>query len=282
MSSSVDSAMSSSVDSAMSSSVDSAMIGRFAKALEEATSTLFITGAGISADSGLPTYRGVGGIYEGAGTEDGVPIEVALSGPMFDSRPELTWKYISEIERACQGATPNAAHEVIARYQRSRSRAWVLTQNVDGFHGRAGSQALIEIHGTLSRIRCTDCPWCKHVQSFADLGLDLGTAGQPKAPRCPDCGAVVRPDVVLFEEMLPQAAVGMLEEQLALGFDVVVSVGTSSAFPYIVQPVLDAKAQGKFTIEINPARTELSGLVDLYIPARALPTFVALAHRMSL
>lgn len=262
--------------------MDSDQIERLAEALEGAASALFITGAGISADSGLPTYRGVGGLYDGVGTEDGIPIEVALSGPMFQAQPELTWKYISQIEAACRGAKPNRAHEVIAQYQFSRPRAWVLTQNVDGFHGSAGSKALIEIHGNIRNIHCTGCEWSKTVENYAELGLEVDPDAPLRAPTCGECGAVVRPNVVLFGEMLPVGAVQTLQAQLALGFDVVVSIGTSSGFPYIQQPVMAAKAEGKFTAEINPARTELSELVDLYVPQRALPTFAALAQKMGL
>ncbi len=263
----------------MSPVIDNDKIEQLADALEHAASVLFITGAGISADSGLPTYRGVGGLYDGVGTEDGMPIEVALSGSTFEAQPELTWKYITQVEAACRGAKPNRAHEVIAQYQFSRPRAWVLTQNVDGFHGLAGSKALMEIHGNLRNLHCTQCGWSQVVENYRDLGLKTG---ELRAPVCCKCGGVIRPNVVLFGEMLPIAVVEALQAQLALGFDVVVSIGTSSGFPYIQQPVMAAKEDGRFTVEINPAKTELSDLVDLYIPQRALPTFEALAQKMGL
>src|SRR3954464_4114235 len=99
----------------------------------------FITGAGLSADSGLPTYRGVGGLYgDDRPTRHGYAIEEVLSGPMMRRRPEVTWEYLIELERACRGASPNRAHEVIAAMEGHFAAVWTLTQNVDGLHRRAG------------------------------------------------------------------------------------------------------------------------------------------------
>ena len=108
-----------------------AEIDEIAGRLKDCSSILFVTGAGISADSGLPTYRGIGGLYEQDGTEDGIPIEAALSGAMFQRDPALTWKYIHQIESACREAGPNRAHEAIAELERRFDRVWTLTQNVD-------------------------------------------------------------------------------------------------------------------------------------------------------
>lgn len=225
-----------------------------ARILAGARSVLFVTGAGISADSGLPTYRGVGGLYEEEATEEGLPIEVLLSGPTFARRPATTWKYLGAIERACRGARPNRAHEVIAALERERPRVVVLTQNVDGLHRAAGSREVIEIHGDVHELRCTRCRWEAHVPSYE--GLDL-------PPLCPACGGLVRPAVVLFGEMLPLDAVARLEEELRRGFDAVFSVGTTSVFPYIAAPVRMARAWGAGSVEVNPCETEVSGAVDV-------------------
>jgi len=250
-----------------------AAIEQLADMVRRAERALFITGAGISADSGLPTYRGVGGLYDDAATDEGVPIEVALSGPMFRAQPAVTWKYIHQIETACRGAGPNPAHDVIAALQTTMPGLWVLTQNVDGFHHRAGSPRVIPIHGDVHALSCTACGWQQRVPDYATLG---------PLPRCPQCEAVVRPDVVLFGEMLPSAHVDALHQQSSLGFDLVVSIGTTSAFPYIAAPVLNAAAQGADTVEINPGRTEVSDFVRLKIAARARPTFEALADVLEL
>ncbi|MCQ4311865.1 NAD-dependent deacylase [Pseudomonas stutzeri] len=234
---------------------------RIAKALRQAERILIITGAGLSADSGLPTYRGVGGLYNGH-TEDGLPIEVALSGPMLRRNPALCWKYLAEIGRACLCAEPNAGHTAIAELQRHKPGCWVLTQNVDGYHLAAGSppQRLIEIHGTIAPLYCMTCG-----EQSDQLSCNLG---RPLPPRCA-CGGVLRPPVVLFEEMLPEAALGRLQTEMAEGFDAVVAVGTSASFAYIVEPILRTRHNGGFTAQIDPVASELSLLVDVHLAAGA-------------
>lgn len=244
-----------------------------AQALHPGASALFITGAGVSADSGLPTYRGVGGLYEGKDTDDGVPIERALSGPMFRARPALTWRYIHQIEAACRGAAPNAAHRAIAALESHLARCWVLTQNVDGLHATAGSKNLVQIHGTVHRLSCTACAWRDTVTDYAHL---------PPLPTCPDCGAVIRPDVVLFEEALPAAAVRTYETELGRPFDVVVSIGTTAVFPYIAQPMWLARRQGALTVEVNPGRSQVSAAAKLRLEMGAAAAFSALAARLGL
>ncbi|NVB41217.1 NAD-dependent deacylase [Pseudenhygromyxa sp. WMMC2535] len=225
--------------------------------LADASNLLFVTGAGISADSGLPTYRGVSGLYEDEDAEDGLPIEVCLSGQVFRSQPALTWKHIRHIEAACRGAEPNAGHLAIATLERRLERVWVLTQNVDGLHAAAGSRNVIAIHGDVHELRCTACAWRAHVDDYSQL--------DPALPRCPSCAAVIRPDVILFGEMLPMAALRTLERELERGFDAVVTIGTTAVFPYIAAPVQQAKFAGRPTIEINPANSEVSALVDLHL-----------------
>ena len=113
------------------------MIDQAAQLFKQAKDVFVVTGAGISADSGLPTYRGFGGLYDGKDTEDGMPIEEALSGTMFRNRPEITWRYLSQIEQTTRGATFNRAHSVLAEMEKDTDRFdqfWVLTQNIDGFH----------------------------------------------------------------------------------------------------------------------------------------------------
>jgi NAD-dependent deacetylase len=244
-----------------------AVIDRVAARLHGSQRLLFITGAGMSVDSGLPTYRGVGGLYEGVETTEGMAIEEALSGDMMERRPELCWKYILEIERACRGALPNAGHHAIAALERRFDEVWVLTQNVDGLHRSAGSTRIIDIHGDVRQLSCTACDHERVVDDFVGLACP---------PRCPACGAVVRPDVVLFGEMLPLAKMALLRSELARGFDAVFAVGTSAVFPYIAQPVLDARRRGALTVEINPARTELSALVEERIDFAASPVLAGL------
>lgn len=241
-------------------------ISRIAQLLKKSKRVLFITGAGISADSGLPTYRGIGGLYNDTLTEDGIPVEMALAGEMLQKRPEVTWKYLLQIEKNCRNARHNRAHEVIAEMERFFD-VWVLTQNIDGFHHAAGSCNLINIHGDLHKLLCTACGWRKEVMNYG---------GMTVPPRCPECGGAARPEVVLFGEMLPEDKLMILDRELKKGFDIYFSVGTSSVFPYISRPMMTARYEGKSTVEINPGETEISDLVDIRIQMAASPALDAI------
>jgi NAD-dependent deacetylase len=230
--------------------------------LRRARRVLVITGAGMSADSGLPTYRGVGGLYDSGPTEDGVAIEDALSGEMMRERPDLCWKYLGEIEQACRGRQPNAGHRVLAQLAPAYAQFTVLTQNVDGFHRMAGSRDLIEIHGNLHRLHCSFCPYETELTDYAGLEIP---------PGCPYCAGLVRPRVVLFGEALPRAELERLYQVIEEGTDLVISIGTTSVFPYIAQPVIAAARRGLPTAEINPGRSEVSHLVRYRVRERAAP-----------
>ena len=150
-------------------------IGQVSSRLKASDSVLFITGAGLSADSGIPTYRSVGGLYDVDDTSEGLPIEELLSGEMLQSEPEVTWKYLAQIADACQGATFNRSHQLIAQFEYALPRTWVLTQNVDGFHRAAGSSNVIDIHGDMHDLYCPVCEWQEHVEDFEELETDLAT-----------------------------------------------------------------------------------------------------------
>ncbi|MDG9922762.1 MULTISPECIES: NAD-dependent deacylase [unclassified Pseudomonas] len=235
---------------------------RVAQAIQDAERILIITGAGLSADSGLPTYRGLGGLYNGL-TAEGLPIESALSGPMLQRDPALCWKYLAQLGEACLNASPNAGHAAIAELQRRKAGCWVLTQNIDGYHRQADSppERLIEIHGELAPLFCQSCG-----AEDPELAVHLQ---KPLPPRCAQCGGILRPPVVLFEEMLPEDAIGRLYDQVHKGFEVVIAVGTTASFPYIVEPVVEARRNGGFTVEINPQQTDISRWVDARLSGRA-------------
>ena len=171
--------------------LDPSSLERVAGWLLAARRVLVITGAGVSADSGLPTYRGIGGLYEDSATEDGMPIEEALSGPMLRRRPELTWRHIAAVERACRGARPNRAHQVLAALEQRLPALWVLTQNVDGLHRAAGTRKLIEIHGTVHDLVCTGCGARRRVPDFD--GLKHVLAIDRLAPVAPGVVAIATP-----------------------------------------------------------------------------------------
>lgn len=254
----------------MTESTTESLLDEIAGHCANARHVLFITGAGISADSGLPTYRGIGGLYDGNATDEGFAIEDALSGEMMRQRPEITWKYLAQIEATGRGAVPNAAHEAIA-WLESRTAVTVLTQNVDGLHRMAGSTDLIEIHGTLHRLVCTACGLRLEVRNYDGL---------PLPPGCPDCEALLRPEVVLFGEALPDGAIRRLIETLEDGVDLVFSVGTTSVFPYIAEPVLWAQERGVPTVEINPGETRVSSYVDYRLRLGAAEAMARLRERL--
>lgn len=189
---------------------------------------------------------------------------MALAGETLQQHPSVTWKYLSQIEKNCRNAKFNRGHEVIAEMEKHFERVWVLTQNIDGFHHAAGSRNIIDIHGDMHKLFCTKCRWCSIVKDYSEIEMP---------PRCPKCASIVRPEVVLFGEMLPEDKLAVLERELTRGFDIYFSIGTSSVFPYIKQPIVAARHLGRLSIEINPDDTEVSHLVDIKLrmgAARAL------------
>jgi len=237
------------------------------EALRCAGSVGVVTGAGISAASGIPTYRGQGGIYDDP--EEGDRTVEALSGPTLRSDPDRTWRAIKELAMAARNAVPNAGHHAIVALERRYDRVVLLTQNVDGLHEAAGSQNVIDIHGNLRRTICQICD---------AIGDEPPWDALDGAPRCP-CGGVLRPDVVLFEEMLPPDKVQRLYAELVGDPpEVMIAVGTTAMFPYICEPVHATRLAGGTTVEVNPEETPLSDVVTYRLAGHAdiiLPALVA-------
>src|SRR5271165_1658931 len=244
--------------------------------LRPARRLLFITGAGISADSGLPTYRGRDGLYSRDGvyrddlTTHGLTIEQALSGPMLAARPEITWHYLLELERFARGGVPNRGHRVIAEMESYFDAVWTVTQNVDGLHLRAGSRQVLDVHGDLHDLLCTQCDYKVTVPDYADLALP---------PLCPRCQGILRPTVVLYGEQVPEEKLARLWFEFGVGFDVIFSVGTSSLFEYIAAPVELARAAGIATVEINPETTAVTSEVEIKISGGAASVLDVLWER---
>ncbi|WP_420426621.1 SIR2 family NAD-dependent protein deacylase [Algiphilus sp.] len=238
--------------------------------LKHAQRVLVITGAGISADSGLPTYRGVGGLYDRDLTEEGFPIEECLSGGMFRQRPDITWKYLYQLESTARGAGHNAGHKALADMEKHFERFTILTQNVDGFHRDAGSTDVIEIHGNIHTLYCTACGAEEWVADFSHL--------QEIPPKCEACKAIVRPRVTLFDEFLPEEAVARLEHTMAQGPDFVMSIGTTAGFPYIAAPMIHAANSGVPTLEINPSESEVSAFAKHPIRQRGIDALPAICE----
>jgi NAD-dependent deacetylase len=242
-------------------------IEHVATLMKKAKRLFIITGAGISADSGLPTYRGISGLYENKQTDEGIPIEVALSGSTLEAEPALTWKYLAQIEETCRGRSYNRAHEILAEMQDFFDGTWILTQNVDGFHHQAGSKNVIDIHGNLHDLVCRSCGYEVNVRDYSGLLIP---------PPCPQCNGMLRPDVVLFEEMLSPVKIQQLNSALQAGFDLLFTIGTSSVFPYISHPVVAAYQTHIPTVEINPGQTRVSDYCHVKIQETAATTLSAI------
>ncbi len=216
---------------------------------------VILTGAGVSVGSGLPTYRGPGGLWESA---DIAKIVEARFLP--GSLPDL-WRLYSERRRVALAAEPNAAHLTIAALQNARPDAvTLLTQNVDGLHQRAGSPQVTELHGSAFRTRCTN-PHC-------DLPPFHDTHSYAAVPQCPWCSSPLRPAVVLFGENLPEAA--LRQSRTALDqCDLFYAVGTSgSVWPAAAFVQIAAQA-GAYTVLVNLDAGEEAGQFDKIYLGRA-------------
>jgi NAD-dependent protein deacetylase/lipoamidase len=231
-------------------------------ALQPASRVAVITGAGISAESGIPTFRGAGGLWRSFRPED-------LATPQAFARdPATVWAWYRWRQRLIADAAPNAGHSALAKLQASRPGWRVLTQNVDGLHQRAGNDAVVELHGSIWRTRCVSCgrPGDSNAQCAEDETAPL--------PLC-RCGSLMRPAVVWFGEALdPQVmktARAIVEEA-----DAVIVVGTSAVvFPVAALP-LAARARNVPIVEINVEDTPLTAHVTHVVRASAATALPAL------
>ncbi len=227
--------------------------------LKDSRKIVFVTGAGISQESGIPTFRGKDGLWRKYDVMKLATIDV------FYENPKLVWEWYEERRQNIMAAKPNAGHLAIAELEKSKSVS-VLTQNIDGLHQRAGSTKVYEIHGSIITIKCTVCDF-----------KDVITSSFSELPPICKCGNVLRPDVVWFGEPLPQD-VWQAAMQQASSCDVMVVVGTSLAVsPATLLPVY-AKQGGAALIEVNPEETPMSASMDLSIrssAAKALPELLA-------
>jgi NAD-dependent deacetylase len=232
--------------------------------LRSARHIVAFTGAGISAESGVPTFRdaqtGLWAKYD--------PTELATP-EAFRRDPRLVWDWYAWRRSLVAQAEPNPGHLALAEMERRVARITLITQNVDGLHRRAGSQNVIELHGCLHRTKCFD----------EDGIVEKWAATEAVPPRCPRCGGLLRPDVVWFGEPLPPSA---LDAALSAAWDcdVFLAVGTSA----VVQPAAslpyEAISRGATTVEINPERTPLSSRVTYAMHGSSgvvLPALVAAA-----
>lgn len=221
--------------------------------LKSARRVLVLTGAGVSAESGVPTFRGGGN----TATWKGLPFEIISSGAMLERDLPAVWEWFDYRRDKLKTIQPNPAHYTIASWQDRFDELTVVTQNIDGLHQRAGSRNVVELHGNIWRARCTVC------RLAHEIPFD---GNRPEA--CSECGNAVRPDVVLFGEMLPPGAFEFASER-ALECDLCFVVGTSGiVYPAASLPEV-AKSAGAFVCEINPEPTPLSPLCDVVVTGKA-------------
>lgn len=218
---------------------------------------LFFTGAGLSAESGIPTYRGAGGIWAEYNYED------YACQRAFERDPEKVWDFHDKRRKAVGACEPNAGHLLIAEVQRDKPATAVVTQNIDGLHQRAGATGVVELHGSLWRVRCDD------------EGILRDDRSVPTSPRKCTCGAYFRPDIVWFEDPLRRETLERAQEAL-LGCDLLVTIGTSA----VVYPAADlpriAMRNGAVTVEINLDDTPVSSLYQHRLRGKASDVLAAM------
>jgi len=246
---------------------------------------LVITGAGVSAESGIPTFRGRDGYWQKLD-----PVKLATP-EAFAHNPKLVWDWYRERRQRIRLAQPNPAHQAIVKLAAHAGEFLLVTQNVDDLHLRAKSEGrqlsqekVVQIHGDIFVTKCSRC-----VFQFHETGRD-GSPGPPASddeerdkedddlPRCPECGELTRPGVVWFGEQLDTQKIERVEDYLAReGCDVVIVAGTTAAFGYIVDWALRGRGRAGQLIELNPDPTPLSAFATHLIrePAGiALPRLV--------
>lgn len=229
-------------------------------ALARAHSVVAFTGAGISAESGVPTFRGTDGIWAKFKPEELANLNA------FMRNPALVWEWYAARKKVIAEVHPNAAHYALADMERLFPSFTVVTQNIDNLHRRAGSTRVFELHGNIERNYCMQCG------TPFDNEYVLHSEG---VPRCA-CGGLVRPDVVWFGELLPEEEWDGAE-QACRRADVLLSIGTSGVVYPAASLPLTAKRSGAYVIEINPEPTPLTDIADEFLQGRAgeiLPALV--------
>lgn len=214
---------------------------------------LVLTGAGISAESGVPTFRGGGDTT----VWKGMPFDVISSANMVQRDLPAVWEWFDYRRNRLQTLQPNPAHHELARWQDRFREFTLVTQNIDGLHQAAGARNVIELHGNIWRARCTRC------RATEDILRD-----EPRPDTCTACGERLRPDVVLFGEMLPPGAFENAAARAA-ECELCFVIGTSAiVYPAASLPEI-AKAAGAYVCEVNPERTPLSNFCDEVLTGKA-------------
>lgn len=234
-------------------------IAQVAQALYTSTRLVVFTGAGVSKESGLHTFRdALDGLWAKYDPQE-------LATPMaFERNPKLVWDWYMYRRAMLADAAPNPGHYAIVELEAYIAQVTVVTQNIDGFHAAVGSTDVIELHGNLVRDKCfANCQGTPTIVDTTQLTWDKD-AGPPRCPHCQQ--AYVRPDVVWFHEILPEEALRRAMD-LSAEADTMLVVGTSGVvYPANRLPVL-AKRAGATVIDVNPTPSQITGIADYYLPA---------------
>jgi NAD-dependent deacetylase len=219
-----------------------------------AANIMAITGAGVSVESGIPTFRTGDGLWKQFN-----PMEYATH-EAFEADPIKIWEWYDARRQSVVAAQPNAAHLALAKLETLGKKVFIITQNVEDLHERAGSKHVIHVHGSLWRMRC---------ERDGNLIENREVPLSEMPPYC-FCGNVMRPDVVWFGEPLPRAPQQQIEEYFFSGpVDLCLSVGTEASFGYVVEYAIRARELGAMIVDINPRVTDMSRLADVHLQGRA-------------
>ncbi|HIF53550.1 MAG TPA: NAD-dependent deacylase [Candidatus Nitrosopelagicus sp.] len=227
------------------------MFDTVAQKLKDSRKIVFVTGAGISQESGIPTFRGKDGYWRKYD-----PMKLASIDAFYDD-PKLVWEWYEDRRKNILSVKPNEGHFAISQMEEFKDVV-ILTQNIDGLHQRSGSTNVLELHGSIIRIKCTVCDFIDNItENFESL-----------PPKC-KCGSMLRPDVVWFGEPLPQNIWQSAIKEASI-CDVMIIVGTSLVVsPANTLPVY-AKQNGAILIEVNPEKTVMSNDMTLSIQATSV------------
>ena len=215
-----------------------------------------LTGAGVSAASGVPTFRGADGLWKNFRPE------ALATAEAFGRDPSLVWEWYAWRRFRIATCEPNPAHQVLADWSKRFPTFRLITQNVDGLHERAETRDTIRLHGSIWEVSC----W-QGCDKSPKRWVDMRTTFNDLPPRCPYCGGLIRPGVVWFGETLETSIV--TQAMNAMNCDVFMTIGTSAVVYPTAGFLEQAKARGAFTVEINPEATPATRMVDLALPGGA-------------
>ena len=246
-------------------SEDLDLIQKARQVLARSRSITVITGAGISAESGIPTYRNEDGLWNQYRAEDFSSVEA------FEKNPKMVWDWYRDRRKVMAGAFPNAGHKALASMEQHCMQFMLLTQNIDELHQRAGTENIVELHGSVWRLRCTNC-----LGEWYDSDENVGVNDSGSVPHCISCHSIARPAVVWFGESLKETE---WDRAIKASYcDTLLVVGTSAMVnPVASLPIIAQKNRARIIV-VNPEKTATADHADIFIPGKAgevLPQLVA-------